>query len=167
MGVSDSRPTTLPVDFIVASTIASDGVFSDDHSSDAPCYLWFVVEDTGCGMSASEQRRIFTRFAQGSVKTYNSYGGSGLGLFISRTLVELQGGEIGVASKQGKGSTFAFYIKTRRCAPPPAVGLTSLPILSSKASHLNLGSAASKNAISVLIVEDLSLIHISEPTRPY
>ena len=154
MGVRDSRPTTLPVDFIVASTIASDGLFTDDTSSEAPCYLWFVVKDTGCGMSASEQRRIFTRFAQGSVKTHSAYGGSGLGLFISRTLVELQGGEIGVASKQGKGSTFAFYIKTRRCHPPPAVALTGLSSLSSKASQLNLGSAATKNAISVLIVED-------------
>jgi len=154
MGVSDSRPTTLPVDFTVASTIASDGLFTDDHSTEAPCYLWFVVKDTGCGMSASEQRRIFSRFAQGSVKTHSAYGGSGLGLFISRTLVELQGGEIGVASKQGKGSTFAFYIKTRRCTPPPAVALTALPSLSSKASQLNLGSATAKNAISVLIVED-------------
>lgn len=42
------------------------------------------------------------------------YGGSGLGLFISRQLTELQGGEIGVASEEGRGSTFAFYVKARK-----------------------------------------------------
>jgi CheY-like chemotaxis protein len=46
------------------------------------------------------------------------YGGSGLGLFISRELTELQGGEIGVESESGRGSTFAFYVVARRAKPP-------------------------------------------------
>ncbi|RAL60317.1 hypothetical protein DID88_000093 [Monilinia fructigena] len=61
---------------------------------------------------------LFKRFSQASPRTHVQYGGSGLGLFISRELTELQGGQIGVASKAGVGSTFAFYIRTRRCDPP-------------------------------------------------
>jgi CheY-like chemotaxis protein len=56
-----------------------------------------------------------------SPKTHQTYGGSGLGLFISRQLVEMQGGEIGVASQAGKGSIFQFYIKTRRTFPPEEI----------------------------------------------
>lgn len=61
------------------------------------------------------------RFSQGSPRTHVTYGGSGLGLFISRELVELQGGEIGVSSESGKGSTFAFYVKARRSLASPPV----------------------------------------------
>lgn len=46
-----------------------------------------------------------------------TYGGSGLGLFISRELARLQGGRIGVASEYGKGSTFEFYVRATRCGP--------------------------------------------------
>lgn len=56
-----------------------------------------------------------------SPKTYKTYGGSGLGLFISRGLSELQGGQIGVKSQAGKGSTFGFFIKTQRTEPPESV----------------------------------------------
>lgn len=61
---------------------------------------------------------LFRRFSQASPRTHVQYGGSGLGLFISRELTELQGGQVGVASKAGVGSTFAFYVRARRCAPP-------------------------------------------------
>lgn len=69
-------------------------------------------------MTADEKKLLFQRFSQASPRTHVQYGGSGLGLFISRELTELQGGEIGVASEAGKGSTFAFYIRARRSVAP-------------------------------------------------
>lgn len=81
-------------------------------------YLHIEVQDSGRGLDESERNLLFKRFSQASPRTHVQYGGSGLGLFISRELTELQGGQIGVASKAGAGSTFAFYIRTRRCDPP-------------------------------------------------
>ncbi|POS87594.1 hypothetical protein EPUL_001719, partial [Erysiphe pulchra] len=77
-------------------------------------YLYFSVQDTGKGLDEKEKAQLFQRFSQASPRTHALYGGSGLGLFISRELTELQGGEIGVASKPGIGSTFAFYVKARK-----------------------------------------------------
>ncbi|QSZ30945.1 hypothetical protein DSL72_000504 [Monilinia vaccinii-corymbosi] len=81
-------------------------------------YLHIEVKDSGRGIDESERNLLFRRFSQASPRTHIQYGGSGLGLFISRELTEVQGGQIGVASKAGVGSTFAFYIRTRRCDPP-------------------------------------------------
>lgn len=80
--------------------------------------LLFSVSDTGKGLQQEEMMRLFHRFQQATKKTHIKYGGSGLGLFISRELTEIMGGEIGVLSQPGKGSTFAFYIKARRAVPP-------------------------------------------------
>lgn len=67
-------------------------------------FVNFSVRDTGRGLTHDEQSRLFRKFAQANVRTHVEYGGSGLGLFISRELTELQGGEIGLYSEPGKGS---------------------------------------------------------------
>ncbi|KAF2665644.1 hypothetical protein BT63DRAFT_391916 [Microthyrium microscopicum] len=77
-------------------------------------YLYFSVQDTGPGMTPHEADQLFNRFIQGSPRTHVQYGGSGLGLFISRELAELHGGRIGISSELGFGSTFDFYVKGRR-----------------------------------------------------
>ncbi|KAL1897299.1 hypothetical protein Cpir12675_002405 [Ceratocystis pirilliformis] len=83
-------------------------------------YLLFEVEDTGKGLTEEEARSLFSRFYQGNSHTHVKYGGSGLGLFISRRLTKLQHGDIGVKSKAGEGSTFAFYIEAT-LPPAPVV----------------------------------------------
>ncbi|KAK0703440.1 putative histidine kinase group protein [Lasiosphaeria miniovina] len=76
-----------------------------------PRFLIFEVKDTGHGLSEEERKSLFQRFVQASTRTHVIYGGSGLGLFISRRLIGLQNGSIGVTSEPGVGSTFAFYIE--------------------------------------------------------
>ncbi|KAI2617047.1 hypothetical protein GGR54DRAFT_209317 [Hypoxylon sp. NC1633] len=76
-------------------------------------YLMFEVKDTGQGLTEEEKSSLFQRFVQANSKTHVKYGGSGLGLFISRRLTEMQHGAIGVASSPGQGSTFAFYIEAQ------------------------------------------------------
>ncbi|KAH8809098.1 M40J, histidine kinase-group XI protein [Xylogone sp. PMI_703] len=97
--------------------IQSYATIGDDWGKGEILYLRFKVQDTGCGLTKDEKKSLFTRFSQASPRTHVHYGGSGLGLFIARQLVELQGGEIGVASQSGVGSTFAFYVKVRRAEP--------------------------------------------------
>ena len=72
--------------------------------------LHFQVEDTGIGMSDETLSRLFSRFEQADSSTCRRFGGSGLGLFISRSLAELMGGEISVTSKEGTGSTFTLTL---------------------------------------------------------
>ncbi|KAI7474511.1 histidine kinase [Hortaea werneckii] len=77
-------------------------------------FLQFAVQDSGRGLSDEEMKSLFQRFKQASPKTYKRYGGSGLGLFISRELCELQGGQIGVSSVHGKSTTFTFFVRAKR-----------------------------------------------------
>ena len=69
-------------------------------------YVRVAVLDTGIGMSCSEQEKVFAPFTQADSSTTRRFGGTGLGLTISRQLAELMGGEISVVSEPGKGSCF-------------------------------------------------------------
>jgi signal transduction histidine kinase/ActR/RegA family two-component response regulator len=86
----------------------------------------FTVVDTGVGMSAEQQQRIFEPFRQGSNCTTRRFGGTGLGLAICRRLADLLGGDIVVHSTPGEGSAFTFAMlaerATRRVAAPSSVG---------------------------------------------
>ena len=76
--------------------------------------LHFWVRDTGIGISAQTQASLFRAFTQADSSTSRTYGGTGLGLTISRTLTELMGGRMWVESALGAGSTFHFTVALRR-----------------------------------------------------
>lgn len=122
LGASLQRPSETSgfdeVSYFPTRAKREDLTESPDWGNGEKCYLYFAVQDTGRGLSEDETKLLFHRFSQASPRTHVQYGGSGLGLFISRELVELQGGEIGVSSKSGEGSTFAFYISCRRSTAP-------------------------------------------------
>jgi len=77
---------------------------------DNPEGVYFYVTDSGIGIREEKQRLIFDRFMQGHETKTKLYGGTGLGLAISKNLAEILGGEIGVHSKSGEGSTFWFIL---------------------------------------------------------
>ena len=80
--------------------------FKRDHAD----WIEFAVSDSGIGMNEEQLSQLFERFVQADASTTRRYGGTGLGLSITRAFTELMGGEVDVASEQGKGSTFTIRI---------------------------------------------------------
>jgi signal transduction histidine kinase/DNA-binding response OmpR family regulator/PAS domain-containing protein len=78
------------------------------------CNIQISVSDTGIGISAEQQKRLFQSFQQAETSTVRKYGGTGLGLSISKSIVEMMGGKIWIESELNKGSSFIFTIQAKR-----------------------------------------------------
>jgi Histidine kinase-, DNA gyrase B-, and HSP90-like ATPase len=73
-------------------------------------FVEFAVSDTGIGMTAEQQAKLFEEFIQADASTAQRFGGTGLGLSITRKLARMMGGDVTVASKPGKGSVFTVRL---------------------------------------------------------
>ncbi|KZM19355.1 uncharacterized protein EKO05_0002945 [Ascochyta rabiei] len=140
MGASTKRPTSYPPNVIYfgqdKESFHVDSTKSSEWGTGDVFYLMVAVKDSGIGISKDDQAKLFERFRQATPKTQEKYGGSGLGLFISRKLCQLHGGDIGVSSKEGDGSTFGFFFKVRRSNGSSEDGR---PLLSLRSNSENPG----------------------------
>ncbi|KAJ9105379.1 hypothetical protein QFC21_001748 [Naganishia friedmannii] len=148
---TSNAPTKQIHCILDASRSVPEGAISNHTNTpsepleDEDLFLVWSVTDTGPGLSEEEIGRLFQRFQQAQPKTHVTYGGSGLGLFISRKLTSLLGGKenhvpnprtcfydalnptgsIFLKSKPGEGSTFTFYVRAKLCSCPAEVVVTA------------------------------------------
>ncbi|KAJ4301334.1 hypothetical protein N0V90_003426 [Kalmusia sp. IMI 367209] len=170
LGVSSEKPLHSDeqrVKYHRTSEVEESHTIQADWEKGEIIYVIFSVHDTGRGLSDAEQELLFARFSQASPRTHIDYGGSGLGLFISRRLAELHGGAISFASRTGVGSIFSFYVKCRAASPPTPIDLsvrTQSVVMASRSrsatdepptlSRTLTQNEATHALLSVLIVED-------------
>lgn len=126
--------------------------FDAQNSSDSA--LRFRIEDTGVGMTVEQVSRLFSAFEQADASTTRKFGGTGLGLRISKRLAEVLGGDIAVTSQPGKGSAFTFSLKT---GPAKKLGLTDMTKISrtidyKPAAPTPIGKLL--DGVRILLVED-------------
>jgi signal transduction histidine kinase/DNA-binding response OmpR family regulator len=124
--------------------------------------LLFRVSDTGIGLSPEQIGKLFKSFAQADTSTTRNFGGTGLGLAISKSLAEAMGGEVGVESVLGKGSTFWFTVRLgigsstfRLSRPAPALlGNRVVGMSARECPSLQEGELEALAGARVLVVED-------------
>jgi len=126
----------------------ADPLSADPRAVRAPCLLRFTVTDTGIGIAAADQQRIFETFSQADGSAARQYSGTGLGLAITRQLVRRMGGEIGVDSEPGQGSAFWFTARFGADSAHAAADRYCFPSLSDLTVLLVDGSTTHRGVLS-------------------
>lgn len=132
----------------ITMDIAVDSIENED--APVPTYtLRFSITDTGIGITPEQQAKLFRPFTQADARITGKYGGTGLGLTISKRLCIKMGGKITLSSEYGKGTTFSFTIKTKVPRKPKIT--TENPSRIRLGNYENLGIEFPKK---ILVAED-------------
>ena len=133
--------------------------------------LQFQITDTGIGISEEQQVKLFQSFGQAESGTMRKFGGTGLGLVISKRIVEMMGGEIWMTSEPGKGSVFSFTVKVKVPDENEEGGLKVCMRLGEKTSAFGSDEVIqdSFSEYCVLLAEDVDInreivVSLLEPT---
>jgi CheY-like chemotaxis protein len=142
---------------------ATDVAHSTAALNAAECVLALRVTDTGIGVPPDKLKLIFEAFQQGDGTTSRKYGGTGLGLTISRDIARLLGGAIDVTSEVGVGSTFTLYLPARFpfetadreiVAPPVVSSLPQVPMLARSIGITGFDGVDPLDGARVLVIDD-------------
>ncbi|MCC6930983.1 MAG: response regulator [Gemmatimonadaceae bacterium] len=158
------------IKFTARGEVSIDTTVQEDDGTSM--LVRIAVRDTGIGVDADTVARLFEPFTQADSSTSRKYGGTGLGLAISRKLTELMGGEVGVESASGQGSTFWFTVRVRRvdaaggaprvadAAPPAATEARG-----SQASNLDGSAAPVLHALAHEATAEEAQLHTRDVVR--
>ena len=152
-------------------------MLEDENNDDVTIKI--MVTDSGIGISQEDQHRLFRTFSQVDSSSTRKYGGTGLGLTISKTLAEMMNGDIGIDSNINQGSTFWFTFKhekqlpqlTEETAPVSLAGFKVLLYDSNQASRLAIQHFLESWSIDVITLTTISDVHnhieIAEKNAPF
>ena len=138
--------TNNAIKFSDSGVITLRVMLADERADD--CLLRFEVHDTGIGLSADEAGKLFQSFQQADTSITREYGGTGLGLAICKQLAQLMGGEVGVTSAPGRGSTFWFTAQVGKLDSLDSAALAKA------AAPAEADDLAALNGARILLVED-------------
>jgi signal transduction histidine kinase len=165
---TSSRTIEIVLDASAESTVAKSrdnqerGIEhpSSEDFTKRSIFLICSVVDSGVGLTKEDQAKLIKTLSQSSPKTHIEYGGSGLGLFISKTIVEAHGGKLSVESEHGSGTKVTFDICVKPVNPPaaPSLEIKANRSIASRTVLLGIDSPSVSGlhpkVINVLVVED-------------
>ena len=143
----------------VSLTVTTRPAPADSLGAEPMHELRFVVRDSGIGMSEATRARLFQRFSQGDVSTSRRFGGSGLGLEISRSLARMMGGDITVDSRPGLGSVFTLSLDlpgapVQQVEDEGKVGSRLVPAVPPAAVALPASATAAGPGLDLIVADD-------------